>query len=412
MSDPHPRDPDGPFGLLQREDSEALDALVTCGFDGRTAARTIPHGRERIERLQKLLSLLDCDATSDQSLADVTFARMMQARGEVLGAPPRIDSLSPADDEALEALVMAGFDAARVPGALRERARLHKTLADLVTRGGSVEPSADLTDRTLALIQRDIDSRAEALRIDSRRARRSFGIRLPDLVSAAAVLLIGAGVLLPILGTMRESARRTQCLANLGLTAAGMGSYAIGNRDSLPVANASLGGAQWWKVGEPRQSNSANLFTLPREGYVSLEALACPGNARAVTTAPAGARDWRSLEEISYSYQIMFGSQRPAWRQGQMVVLADRSPLIPQFVRGEASDPFANATNHRGAGQHVLHTTGMVSWEKSPVLASGEHIWLPRGLETVVKQVTTNRRVKILQGNELPEAADDTFLGP
>lgn len=407
-----PREGDASPAILSKDDAAALDALVSCGFDPRFAARTIPGGRERLERLSRLLGLLDCNPESDRSLADVTFARLMQARGEKLGSTPRETGLSPADDEALESLVMAGFDASRVPTAMRERARKHHALATLVTHGKVASDDA-LVDRTLARIQGHIDAKAGAMRID-RRPRRRLGLRLPDLVSAAAVILIGAGVALPILGTMREQSRRTLCSANLGSTASALSSYASSYRDALPVANASLAGGPWWKTGAP-QSNSANLFTLPREGYLPLKTLACPGNSRAITSCPAGARDWGCLEEVSYSYQIMFGPQRPAWKQqGRTVVLADRSPIVLQSVRGEPIDPFANAPSHRSAGQHVLHNDGSASWERSPELAGGDNIWLPRSIEAVVHQVTTQprRRLQPLLGTETPDAADDAFLGP
>src|SRR3954465_12393494 len=116
-SDQPSRDTDPAFGNLRSEDAAALDALITASFDPAHAVRTLPGGRERIEKLRELFSLLDCDAASDRSLADVTFARLMQARGEPLGASSREPALSPDDDAALERLVMSGFDATRVPGA-------------------------------------------------------------------------------------------------------------------------------------------------------------------------------------------------------------------------------------------------------------------------------------------------------
>src|SRR5690606_33034858 len=151
--------------------------------------------------------------------------------------------------------------------------------------------------------------------------RRGLGVRLADLASVAAVVLIGAGLVLPVLSAVREQARRAACLTNLGSTASAMSSYAHSNRDSLPMATASLGGGHWWDVGSPRSSNSANLYTLARDGYVTLATLACPGNPSAPTRVPSpDARDWRRLEEISYSYQIMFGP-RPAWNGPHRVVI-------------------------------------------------------------------------------------------
>jgi hypothetical protein len=194
-----------------------------------------------------------------------------------------------------------------------------------------------------------------------------------------------------------------------------MAAYAGSNRDSLPVANASLGGGTWWDVKHrDSRSNSANLFTLKRQGFIPLTALACPGNPKAQTTCTDDACDWGCLDEVSYSYQIMFGPQKPAWcRSGNCAILADRSPIIPQSQAGPLIDPFANAPNHRGAGQHLLHNDGSLTWETSPVLKSGDNIWLPKSAEQVVNQLTPDRRrqAPALKGVEMP-ATDDTFLGP
>jgi hypothetical protein len=415
----HPRDAEPAFDALKLEDATALDALVESGFDANSAMRFVPNGRERVEQLQNLLSLLHCGATSDRSLADVTFARLMQLRGQKLGAPaPSEPALAPDDDAALERLVMAGFDSSRVPSALRERARRHEALAGLVTATATPYASASLVDRTLAKVQAHIETESAAMRFQAAPRRRGFGIRISELASAAAVLLIGAGVLLPVLSALREQARQSMCKANLGNTALAMSSYASSNRDSLPVATASLDGGKWWDVGHPRQdgrlqSNSANLFTLTHDGYEKLQALACPGNPRAACTAPPGARDWSCLEEVSYSYQIMFGPQRAAWRQGNTVVVADRSPIVARSIRREPFDPFANSLNHQGAGEHILYNDGNVTWAPSPILANGDNIWLPHQIEIVISHFAVRpRQMAPLQGTEMPSAADDAFVGP
>src|SRR5262249_51793433 len=161
-----------------------------------------------------------------------------------------------------------------------------------------------------------------------------------------AVVLIGCSVIFPILGSMREKQRIRLCMNNLHNTASALDSYARSNRDSLPMATASLGGGKWWDVApDSMTSNSSNLYTLARESYTPPASRACPGN-RGAPTAPANpqARDWRRLEEISYSYQIMFSpAARPNWAAGpRTVVLADRSPVVLRASRGQPFDPFAN----------------------------------------------------------------------
>ena len=303
---------------------------------------------------------------------------------------------------------MHGYDASRVAPSLRERARRLEALAGLAT-DAAAPSDGTLIDRTLSRIDAFEEETSEARRLPATR-RRGLPIRLADLVSVAAVVLIGAGVVFPILGAFREQGRRALCNSNLGNTASALSAYAGANRDALPVTTASLGGGRWWDVGAPDHSNSANLYTLARDGYVNLATLACPGNPSAPTRpASADARDWRRLEEVSYSYQIMFGP-RPAWNGGgRVVVLADRSPVVLRAARHERPDPFANAPNHGGAGQHLLANDGAVSWADRPVLPSGDNIWLPRALEIRIRQTPG---VIPLSGRELPDGADDTCLGP
>jgi hypothetical protein len=395
---------------LASKDAVAIDALVDAGFD----ASRIPASaeRKRISRILSLLGLLRAGPGPDPALIDLTFARVLKASPSTAAAEP---ALTTDDQEALESLVMSGFDAARVPGALRARAAHQQSLLSSLT-SSALSPSPDLLDRTLARVQDHIERNENVYNLNTVRAGRSSGLRLRDLLSVAAVILIGSAVLLPVMTSMREQSRRALCNTNLGATSLAMGSYAGANRDSLPVSTASLTpGGTWWQVGkEPRQSNSANLFTLTRAGYVPLSTLACPGNPAAPTAnISPGAQDWRRLEEVSYSYQIMFGAQRPSWnRCPSAVILADRSPVILRAFRGEAVDPTCNAPNHACAGQHLLLNDGSVSWASSPILANGDNIWLPRSIENRIRQLTGQKPLPPLHGNETPEGADDTFLGP
>lgn len=392
---------------LSAKDVAACDALIDAGMEASKAPPSIE--RRRISRLVSLLGLLRAGPRPDSALVDVTFARVLKARSmESTASQEQV--LSGEDQEAFDALVMAGFDAERVPASLRERARRQDALLGSLSAGSPI--AGDIIEKTLAHVQDHIDHAQDGMRIEVARSRRGSGLRLADIVSVAAVILVGCGVLFPVLTSMREQSRRALCKSNLGATAQGMGTYAGANRDSLPVSTASLSpGGTWWDVGKAPTSNSANLYTLARAGYVPLASLACPGNPAAPTArVQPGAQDWRRLEEVSYSYQIMYGPQRAGWRGGEpQVVLADRSPVVLAAIRGEAIDPCSNAPNHGGEGEHLLRTDGSVFWVTSPVLPNGDNIWLPRSVEVRLRQLGKGPP---LNGNEIPSAADDTFLGP
>jgi hypothetical protein len=391
---------------LSVKDAAALDALMESGLNASGVPANVE--RRRVSRILSLLGLLRAGRGADPALVDVTLARIARyGETPITSADP---VLTEDDQEAFDALVMSGFDAARVPATLRDRARKQEALLG-VLRAPTVIGGEELLERTLAKVQDHISSGEDRLKLETVRARRSSGLRLADLVSVAAVILIGFGVLFPVLTSMREQSRRALCKSNLGATALGMSTYAGANKDALPVNTASLApGGTWWDVGNTHSSNSSNLYTLARAGYVPLADLACPGNPAAPTAkVVADAQDWRKLEEVSYSYQIMFGPH-PVWRSaGPAVILADRSPVVLRAIRGEAVDPCSNAPNHACEGQHLLRTDGTVTWATSPILPNGDNIWLPRAIEVRLQQLMGKAP---LRGNETPSSADDTFLGP
>jgi hypothetical protein len=168
------------------------------------------------------------------------------------------------------------------------------------------------------------------------------------------------------------------------------------------------------EVGTPSRSNSANLYTLPREGYARLDDFACPTNPLAARGEPApGSQDWRSIDEISYSYRIMpSGGLRmtvPVTSPTMVVVMSDRSPVTLRASKGLKVFPEANTPNHDSRGQHLLRLDGSATWETSPVI-EGDNLWLPRPVEQMLHQIRT--QLGIIKGTEMPESEADAFVGP
>ena len=380
---------------LSEADAAALDALVEAGFDPAAVSEA---QRPRAARIASLLALLNAVPTGRSGrLIEDTLAN-------ALGLDPH---LCAEDAAALDAWLESGGDVARVPETLRPRAERHSALAAVVCLCDTGGPDS-LVDRTIALVQATIDREAESLVFE--RAARGR-LRFADIVSVAAVLLLGASVLWPVLSSVRDQARRIACAANLHGAANAMSGYASLNQNSLPTVTASYGGGTWWNVGKgPDRSNSANLYTLAREKYLSLSSLACPGNPNA-PTVPASPedRDWRTLDEVSYSYRVIAGPQTPRWGDStRFLVMADRSPVVQRAVRGERVNPEASTPNHGGRGQHLLFNDGATEWHTRPILPNGDNIWLPRSLERVLNQLSGGR----LTGRELPDSPDDAFVGP
>jgi hypothetical protein len=190
--------------------------------------------------------------------------------------------------------------------------------------------------------------------------------------------------------------------------------YAGDFKSSLPMASASLAGMPWWNVNQtPETSNSANLFTLPRFDYISLDPLVCPCSTCGLKGKPApGTWDFPCMDQVSYSFQNLFATKRARWGEGErLVVLADRSPVTLRSARNQPQDPFANSLNHGGRGQSVLFNDGAAQWATTPIIA-GDNIWLPRVLEQAIDLARRSGQPVLLRGCEEPGCPEDSFLTP
>jgi len=430
MNEAHePEQPDqfSDEGSLHPQDADALDSLVHAAF---RIERVEPDKRPVAQVLAGLLSLLDrgpSHGRDDGGLIDLTMARIARARHLASQSAPDV-SLSPSDDDALESLVSAGYDPQRVTPAIRARAAKAASLLGLlaapippeqstIQEGSQATPL--LVDRTLARVQRAIEEHEESMALTSSDRRDGGGrwaFRLQDLISVAALLLVAASLIGPMLIGLRESNRRLACGANMQAAGVAFGQYGNDSKGMLPIATSSKAGNPWWFVGQgAERSNSANLYVLNRANFTTVEKLACCGNPNAPKQAPTDAVDWGSLNEVSYSYQCQFAAHRSSWKGGtRVVILSDASPVVRRAVRGEIIYPFENSPNHGGTGQNVLFNDGSGEWLKTPVVETGrsDNIWLPRRIECEIAKLTRPNHAEALKGNESPDAEDDSFVGP
>ena len=407
MSDPIETFSDGESGpqvTLSEQDNAALDALLEAEMQIERVPEAL---RTRAQKIGSLLGLLDASHINcDSALVDVTIQRIARHAEPMLSGD---------DAEALDSWALSGYDASDTPASLRERATRHQQLAAVVT-------DSDITATPL-LVERTFQ--AVAAKVAANRAQgivtpTSRGWRISDMVSVAAMMLIGVSILWPTVSYVNQKGRQLSCKSNLGSVASAMGLYAGNHRDSLPVATAGFGGNPWWNVSpEKPQANSSNLFTLARTGYSKLKDLACSGNPKAeVGEVKKGAYDWANLETISYSYQIMGGQERPNWCRergtapASIVVLADRSPVVLRAIKRQAIDPMENSPNHGGVGQYVLLADGSVNWMTTPDRQGGDNIWLPRAIEALIQQAAKFHQTGKLEGIEVPVDARDSFVGP
>jgi len=408
------RDNEQPITPPQIHDADmhAIDQLFEHGLGS-------PQNEdERAAQVRLLLSMLD-SPVADEHLrtSRIDLVELMARRVQPEASEPMQfeGTLSEADMNAIDAFVDSGYDTTLVGEDHRERAQKLEAMGAMLTSGDAPNrvQREDLVISTLGTIQAHIDAERNAMRIDNQRGFQLPG-RWADLVSVAAMLLLAASVIMPIMSGMRSSSQQEICYNNMNQTANAFGLYTGANRDMLPMATAGFG-PTWMDVGStPERSNSSNLYTLVRNGFARLDDLACPTNPNAPTgEADPNAWDWNSLEEISYSYRIMpRGGMRASMpdQPVRVVLLADRSPVVLRAHRKESVIPEENSPNHHGNGQHMLMLDGSARWADSPLLDNRDNIWLPRPIETLIHNERT--RLGIITGNEQPDGPTDAFVGP
>jgi hypothetical protein len=390
---------------LSEADTAALDRLIEAGLEPAYDADA------RTNRVMSLLGLLGTPVAGETDArtarVDVTVLRARRAaQAEADAQPLHADDMN-AVDRWMDGVSDAGSDrVARV-----------ESLAALAASGPPSDPAerAARIERVMAAVSQEESFRAERMTLDQGPELSGWRMRLADVISIAAMLLLGASVALPAMNAVGQRQERLACLNNMQTSARAFGTYAGDHADFLPMATAGFGGSRWMDVGTKERSNSANLFTLVRTGYEGLDDLACAGNPHAARgAADPGAWDWDSMQEISYSYRIMpNGGLRmtlPVATPAQVVVTADRSPVTLRIAAGLPVIPEANSPNHAGRGQYVLRLDGSADWERSPVVG-GDNIWLPRSIETVIRQVR-ERLDQNFRGTEIPDSPTDAFVGP
>jgi hypothetical protein len=396
---------------LCEEAEQAFDALVEAGW----VIERVP--TEYRACAQRLVSMLNFACDTNEETDTVRLESLLR---DVLEAVPSETKLDEDAADALDMWSQSGYKASAVPRSLRDQAEAHEEFARLVSLSvdtHDVHASDALVDKTItAILDRQVVE-----------APRDFGFnlkfRMTDLASIAALLLIGVSVVMPVISSMQHESIRKHNELNFAVSSVGFGAYAMDHEGSLPVYTPSgeLAASvlnptlRWWMVGlDPTQSNSANLFTLARQGYSSLDALTSPGNRNAYTKeVPEDAVDWQSFEQVSYSFRVdRQGTSGSNWASRGKVVMTDRSPVTLKAYKRLPIDPYENSPNHAGRGQNILNGDGSVEWINTPWLARNDHVFLPEFIELLITPGVEKSGMMPLRGLERPRSSVDAFVGP
>ncbi len=293
-------------------------------------------------------------------------------------------TLSGDDQRLLDDLIEAGFDVEAM-GTLSdaERARVEQLqrLFGLMNDYPVDDAEETLLHATMARIARHEDERAARMSLtpNEQLGGGGWGIRASDLISVAAVILIAASVLWPLLATVRQQSIDRACANNMRMVGYAFGHYAADNNNAMPIARAGfLPGASWDTV-----SNVVNLAPLVEGGYCSRGHLNCAGN--------------HDHLENTYSYQWQKPGTRMTWGSGRItIVLGDRNPLIDAARAGHMLPGNTMSRDHRGRGQNVLASDGATLWLTDTIVGSRDNIWLPHGAQKLSEGATPQDKSDVM----------------
>ena len=292
--------------------------------------------------------------------------------------------LCPHDQRLLDALVECGFDPEALEAlspADRERVGALIGLFQLIEDYPVEDADETLVHATLARIDRREDERAARMAFDAApEAGRRRRFRVPDFLSMAAVILIGASVVIPVSSYLSEQSIDRRCNGNLRRMGLAFSQYAGDHNGAMPMIQTGIF-AGW----STKNHNVVNLKPMIEKGYCELKHMDCPG------------RHEGQYGE-SYSYQWQLPGQRPQWRIGRVtLVLGDRNPIIDAAFAGQFIPALSMSLNHGGRGQNVLASDGVTHWLEEPLIARNDNIWLPQGVD-------------FLRKGDQPTDSSDTFL--
>ena len=276
--------------------------------------------------------------------------------------------LNPDDQRLLDALVESGFDPQVLESlSAEDRSRVGAilNLFELLEDYPVEDADDSLVHATLARIdQYELRAAAKASQDSALQSASRRGFRLPDFISVAAVLLIGASIFWPMLSTMKQRRIDDSCANNLRQMGYAFGRYANDYNGSIPVAIAKAGLFSEWTQSF---TNAVNLRPLVIGGYCERSHLECAGHE-----GQSGA---------SYGYQWQIPESDLTWGVNRItVILGDRNPLIDAIYQAKLQTPIlSNSLNHGGRGQNVLRTDGQWMWLENPMVGAEDNIWLPKG---------------------------------
>jgi len=308
----------------------------------------------------------------------------------------------------------------------KEAAEIHSSLKAAIAPLDSLEPEPcpnKLVEHTILRVNNLADSGRRQLQqlLAGEQTRNvitksQLWWNLGKIAVAAAVFMLIVGVLVPTLGVARQRYQRQRCQMQMSGIFQGLSNY-ISDHDGQSPAVATTAGAMWWKVGDKgdeNQSNTRNIYLLPKGGYVELSNFVCTGYKgekplQLDDSQIKRLKDFLNRSYVTYSFQVRCHRTRSGRLLCRKVLMADLNPLFEQlpedFSRGlqlqlNRKLLTLNSINHNRRGQNVMFGDGHVMFLKT------------RFIGIAKDDIFTLQDTDEYQGCEVPSCETDFFLAP
>jgi len=308
----------------------------------------------------------------------------------------------------------------------KEAAEIHSKLKAALTPLDSLEPEPcpdELVEHTIWRVNKLADSSQRQLQqlLAGEQTRKvvtksQLWWNLGRIAVAAAVFMFIVGVLVPVLGVVRQKYRQQRCQTQMGGVFQALSNY-ISDYDGQTPAVATIAGAPWWWVGnqgKENHSNTRHIFLLVKEGYVDLSNFVCPGYKgekplKLTDSQIKRLKDFPSRIYVTYSFQIRCHRTGNGKLLCRKVLMADRNPIfeqLPEDFSGEFQLHLSresltlNSNNHNRRGQNILFGDGSVEFLKTRFIGISKD------------DIYTLQDTDIYQGCEVPSCETDFFLAP
>ncbi|HIA72418.1 MAG TPA: hypothetical protein EYO01_06965 [Phycisphaerales bacterium] len=272
--------------------------------------------------------------------------------------------LCKADAEMLDRLVDVGFELDQLEYLTPEDKQRATSILKMFgfLDAYPVEDASDsLIDATLVRIDQYESQRTARMQIHTpelETTKRGFRIRMPDLITVAAMILVTVSVFTMISNSTRNQSLTNQCASNMAMVGRGLVNYALDHNGETPTESAPAVASLFGGLAPER----TNAQLLAKKGYCDHNHLNCPGH---------------SGESSGFSYQTQPAAMWDAIRnQGKLfIIMSDQNPILKQLLANQKYDQLTPSPAHGSLGQNHLRDDGSINSVAAPIF-KGDLIWV------------------------------------